>query len=152
MPNRANDQRSPELAARNHDSLGAAPFLVRKPAGEDAGRIRIRAGFSRAEQEADRNQRVEPHASSGHRRKQRPTERDSRQHLAGADPVSHPSDRQLEEAIGHREGHVHIADVRVREFECLGGEFLLNICRCCPHANAVEVQNGRQGAEECQHA
>src|SRR6188472_2737762 len=47
-------ERSPDLATGNHDSLSPPPFLVRKPAGKDPGGIRIRAGFSRPEQEADR--------------------------------------------------------------------------------------------------
>ena len=91
-------------------------------------------------------QRKSPDATGEHR-EHGPPDDDSRQHPARAEPVSQAARGNLEQAIGDGEGSQHKAHLGMRN-----AEFRLHVRRGLADADAVKIENERQGAEKRQHA
>ena len=163
--------RSAQQGRRVDHPLGRAARRRLEPARQHARGIGKGPGLARAKEETNQQehdetvqddrhppahareakvptavQRKSPDATGEHR-EHGPPDDDSRQHPARAEPVSQAARGNLEQAIGDGEGSQHKAHLGMRN-----AEFRLHVRRGLADADAVKIENERQGAEKRQHA
>ena len=139
-------QPSREVRAHEEGALHRAAIAAGKPARERARHVRPRAGFARAEQKSDRQQRRIAECEARHHGECRPPADDACEDSARADFVAPPAGRDLEQRVRQVKRAEHVPHLRLREVE-----IARDVGTRHADGDSIEIRDGGQRHRHGEH-